>query len=243
MSISMKQADRSGSKRGSDERFLPVSWANKEDGTKNVSGKYICKVLDIRQNDTEQYGLGFFMDLEISKVIQGNSKRGTTDSYVKFPDNVVGHKKMPKAKARARELGKIQIAVAAALGRTASEADFVDDERYAASLSPGEGQKSPLAGSYVLIEAVPYVGQKGPTTYYEVFPAAEEDIADLDKAAEQPPKAAPAIEKKAAPSLVKKAAPFPPAPWAIHPEDSEVVWNEETGDMMSTEELRAQLAA
>lgn len=249
MAITMKGAER-GQKRGEDnERLLPVSWADKETGEKNVSGLYLVKVLNIRENETDNYGLGFFLDFEVAKAIKGGSKRGACDAFVKFPDNVTGHKKMPKAKARARELGKIQVAIAAVLGRTASEADIVDDDRYASALADGD-TPSPLAGRYFIIEAVPYVGKNGKTVYYECLPATDEDLEAAGlaqpKEGERPAVKAEEAEEaaaKKAPALPGKKGPKLPEGWAVHPDDADYVFNEETEEVIELEKLKARLAA
>lgn len=184
-------------------------------------GAHVVKILDMRENQGHK-GLAFIMDFE---VVEGPSGAGFQAGYVVMPDNVFPVQGFSIAQLKAKELGKIQVCVAAAYGYDANNAGLVDDAVYEKSIAR---PKSPLAGRLIKINAIPHTNKKGEErVFYEIFPYNPEGATQ----------AAPA--KPAAPSLPEKPSEpvFPPPGWTQHPDDPSYYYNE-TG-VLSEDELRA----
>lgn len=220
---------------------MPISRDTAEIGGQKFSkdkllpGRYRCRVLDVRSNDTRSQGEGYFIDFEVAEVISGESIVGTRSAFAVFPDAAKGSTAVPKNKAKALEEGKFIVAVAAVMGKTRDEVEYVTQARLDAAL---KRPKSPLAGRFITVISVPYVNKKGEdTSYLEIEPdaagGAEEPAAEEKPAKKQPPKPG------------KKAPAFPPAGWeAAEDKDGDVYYyNEELGESLYEDDLRAKLAA
>lgn len=188
-------------------------------------GEHICRVRDVREHNGYK-GNGFFIDFE---VVEGPSGVGFQSAYIVYPDNARGSAKVPVERARKLELGKIQVAVAACYGWDAKGAVQVTDPVYLASIAR---PVSPLRGRLIRVNSVSHTNQAGKqTVFYEVYPHL-----DGYEAAPAPAAAAPS----SAPSAPAAPATFPPAGWAVHPQNPAYYWK--GTECISESELRARAA-
>jgi hypothetical protein len=193
-------------------------------------GEHICRVRDVRENNGFK-GEGFFVDFE---VVSGPSGAGFQSAYIVYPKKARGNDKMTEEQAYARELGKIQRAVAACSGLTAKQQGEINDPRYQAAIAR---PVSPLKGRLIVVNAVRHVNvKKEETVYYELFP----HFGDVSAAV---PAAAPANTN--APALPVKAAKPPfaeamaAAGYVVHEEDSNFCHN--GVEVIELSELRTRL--
>lgn len=230
---------------------MPVNVGNAKIGGRKINkekleaGKYICEVENIRTKETRGNGDAFFLDFTVEKCItEDGSAPMTKGSYAVFPDDARGSAKLTKAEAKQLEEGKIIIAVAAVLGKSRDEAEFVTQEVFDKALATQKRPVSPLKGRKFVLEAVSYVAKTSgkQTVYYELYPMSVLDEVsedDAEPAVKEEPKA------KQPPKAAKKAV-FPPAPWqeAGKDEDGDVYyWNTESDETLYEADLRARLAA
>ncbi len=185
---------------------------------KFTPGYHVCKVVNIRE-ESGFHGTFFKIDLE---VVEGPTGVGEERTWMINPDNAKGSAKMPVAKARALDIGKIQAAVAACYGYTAANAGMVDDAGYRAALAKEDGTRSPLVGRLLVVKAVKYK-EDGIFLEFEPHPSAIQ-------AASSPTPSVPT-----APSAPAKA--FPPAGWTQHPENADYYYN--GSQVLSTAQLQA----
>lgn len=211
-------------------------------------GRHVCEIFDMRYEDTRGYGLAFFLDFDVRR---GPTPVGSRSTFEKYPDSVRPNgSDFTLEELKDREIGKIQVAIAAAAGFPADARHNVTNE-YAARATAyprnkaNPGQKSPFAGHLIIVDAVE---SKNGKIYYEILPYSEEAAADITEVIQ--PDAAPAAESSAPPPAArvgvpqlppKAAAVFPPAPWKIHPENDEYVYREDTGAFMTVAELKQTL--
>lgn len=214
-----------------------------EERAKLNAGRHIVRCLDVREYQTRNAGLGFFLDFE---VVEGPTQKGFKDSFCVCPENARTNGKLTLEQVKNLEYGKIQVAVAAVAGYVKEACGIVDDEYYERAIGEearkkDKNWKSPLAGSLFEIEAVEYTNkQNKKTVYYEVFPHLDEK-AHVDTAATKTQTKTEAPAAKAPPPAPKKAAPFPPSPWVVHPTDAAYVWNEKTDEVIEASELKQRL--
>jgi hypothetical protein len=215
-----------------------VEFGNQKIGKDKLSpGRYRCRVLDVRSNDTRSQGEGYFIDFEITEVLSGDSIVGTRSSYPVFPDSAKGSVAVPKDKAKSLEEGKFVVAVAACMGKTRDEVEFVTQARLDAAM---KRPKSPLAGRSIIVISVPYINKRGEdTSYLEIEPDLDGEKASEPVVEEKP-------KTKQPPKPGKKAAPqFPPAGWESAEDDDgdTYYYNEATGESLYEADLRAKVAA
>lgn len=194
-------------------------------------GRYVCRVIRIREESTRTYGLGFFLDFEVvtPAPFAGASEAGSRGSICYFPEDARGGGGLSKEQAYELENGKIQVAVAACLGLSREEAQKVNDDRYQAAVGP----KQPLTGNLFELACVPHVNKQGKkSSFYEMYPHGE-GAKPTSEAAKVTPKLPPK----------KVEAKFPPEGWDYHPEDRNYVFNEKTEECIEVAELKARLAA
>lgn len=223
-------------------------------------GRYLCRVVDIREQKGFR-GQGFWMDLE---VVKGPARPGREISRAIYPDKAKGNNKMSQEQVYAKEMGKIQLCVAAALGFGLDQVSEVDDEVYQASLGKGNkgeaGYKpSPLKGKFVVAVVKSYAKDDEPAeskTFMEIEPHTNEneefeEYVEPVSPAKKAPGAASAPAAQALKEAAKKAPPTPPkktyeqamaeAGFIVHPGDSDFAWNEETDEVVEHEELKVRL--
>jgi hypothetical protein len=216
------------------------------------AGDYLTEVLNLRWKADGFNAPRFFLDGKIiSPAPESGIPAGYEVAYSVCPDEARGGKGVTPAQAKAKDIGKIQVAVAACFGHPRSNASTVNQEAYEKAIS--QRPVSPLAGRLVVIKSVAYVGKNGPTSYLEVYPVsawkgeipagfAPVELPETKPApfeAKATPKAPPA-----APSVRRSpSAPFPPHPWKVHPEDPNYFWNEEddTQDPVHVDDLKKML--
>lgn len=213
-------------------------------------GRHLVRVVDMRQKETRECGFGFFLDFA---VVAGPTQVNFEDTFKVFPEMARAKGgKLTKAEVKALDEGKIQIAVAAVGGYIKEAAGVVNQEYFDKATAVEEREtdpeaRSPFVGALFEVECKGGSNDKGPYVYYEVLPyiADESVFGDVTKGAAPKTTAAPAATKaKAAPAIAKKAAPaFPPAGWAVHPDDADYVFNAETEECIEATELRTRLAA
>lgn len=216
---------------------MSISVANAEFGGKKFNkeklppGRYVCEVDDVRSSDTRTAGLGFFIDFHVVSVLQGEGELGYASSYQVYPNSARGSAKMPQSKAKALEEGKFVVAVAACMGKTRDEVEFVTQERFEAAL---KRPVSPLKGRKILVISQPYTNKMGvKTSFYEIEPF-------LGEVATEP------TGVRKAPARPAKSATFPPAGWELIPAENEgeedYFYNESSGETLYEDQLRALIA-
>ncbi len=193
-------------------------------------GAHVCRLLNVRIHNGFK-GKGFFIDFE---VVSGNTPAGTQSSFMVYPDKARGYGKMTDEQARAKDLGKMMVAVAACYGHKKEDSATVTQAVFDASVS----QPSPLAGRLIVVNCVGHTNQQGKqTSYYEILPfTGEQAVAALEsKPTAAAPKTAPAFKKAAAPA-------FPPAGWELHPEKGEngEIYYFNDSEVVEEAELRAR---
>lgn len=186
-------------------------------------GEHVCRVIDVRYKETRNKGTAFYLDFE---VVSGPTTPGFREALQYYPDNVqVNSSSLTRDELVEREIGKIQIAIAAA-GGWEKEARFNVTDEYAARATALEARKtnpnatSPLAGQLIVIECKPTTTGK---CFYEPRPF---------KGEQAPLVAAPAVAPKPT---------FPPEGWLVHPDNDDYLWNPSTGATAVVAEVRAQL--
>jgi hypothetical protein len=198
---------------------------NKYNTAKLLTGDHVCEIVNVREN-TGFHGTFFHLDM---KVIEGPSGAGFEFNWRINPDLAKGGAGMPVAKARALDLGKIQAAVAACYGLPANKAAEVSDAVYAASIA----QPSPLKGRKVRVSCRLVKGTTD-KTYYVIEPFGQPPASAAELA---PAPVAPAV-----PAAVSAPA-FPPAGWAVHPQNPAYYYKVGSNETPILEaELRARAA-
>lgn len=130
-------------------------------------GRHVVRVLDLREKVGFK-GEGFFMDFE---VVSGPTPAGFKAAQKIYPKKARGTDRLTDDEAQARELGKVQRSVAAALGLGADRQGEVTTPRYLRCIARGPNGVSFLAGRLVVVDARPHVNaKKENTVFYEVFP-------------------------------------------------------------------------
>jgi hypothetical protein len=198
-------------------------------------GEHICRVRDVRENNGFK-GEGFFVDFE---VVSGPSGAGFQSAYIVYPKKARGNDKMTEEQAFARELGKIQRAVAACSGLTAKQQGEINDARYQAAIAR---PVSPLKGRLIVVNAVRHVNvKKEETVYYELSPHFGDVSASVPAAApantNAPAKPGPALPVKAAkPAFVDAML---AAGYVLHEENADYCHN--GVEVIELSELRTRL--
>jgi len=204
----------------------------KANKTKLLPGTYECSVVNVKEVDSPMYGHGFVLELVVDS---GRERVGEPVDYSVFPDAPQKPSKMPPAKRRELDLGKVQKAVAAIHGLPETRAFEIDDNKYAAAIA---GPVSPLRGRKVILEAVPRVGADGqpdmnsPAYFYEVLPASVEPVTQVRPVA---PKA-PALPAKPKPPTLEMA--LKERGFEVHPDDADFVFNADTGEVIEISEFK-----
>ncbi len=227
---------------------MPISRSQVQFGGKGYSkeklkpGRYKCVVTEVRTNDTRSQGEGYFVDFEVAEALTPDaSKPGAPGSYAVFPDNAKGSAKMPKAKAKQMEEGKFVIAVAACMGKSRDEVEFVTQARLDAAvvgMSDKSPKVSPLNGKFITVISVPYTNaKKEETSYYDIEPFLD-GAASVEEETELPP------AKKAPPKGGKKSAPkFPPEGWETATDADGDTYYYNDDESLYEDDLRARIAA
>lgn len=205
---------------------------------KLLAGKHLVVCDDI--HECGERVKGFCLEFT---VVKGPSGAGFRSDGAYFPNEARAAGRMTAEMAKERELGKIQVAIAAVAGLPRARANEIDDDRYTAAI---ERPVSPLRGRQFVVDAVPHVNQKGETTvYYDYLPFdGTETFSDTP--------AAPVASVPKTLNVPKPLAPKPPAPPAkplttdqliakhgfkVHPDNEEYVFNAEGRCIAITEFL------
>jgi len=188
-----------------------------EEKKKLKPGTYVCVVSDCKLVDSPMLGQGFVLE---GVVESGPHDIGRQADFSVFPDAPRKPSRMPPAKARELDLGKIQRVVAAVYGLPAARQFEIDDAKFASATAK---PVSPLRGRKYIIEAIPRVGADGkpmlndPAYYYEITPFTNDSgLHGAAAKAAMPPKAPPLA--KTLESVLAVTG------FAVHPEDSDYVF-------------------
>jgi hypothetical protein len=162
-------------------------------------GDYVCTVLNIRDHHGFR-GHRFFLDFQVAEGPQ----EGFTHAVSYCPDDVKANPRLSPAELKAREVGKIQTACAAALGYGRDRSSIVSNAVFSAvAIKTSDAKtarevKSPAAGRKFILRSVRYEhatkrnadGTPHMSGYYEVLPyepAGQVDVSTLITAPSAPP--------------------------------------------------------
>jgi hypothetical protein len=177
-----------------------------------------------------------------------------------YPQNAQAAGGLSQEDVELKELGKVRTMLAAAMGYSGADGEFLSDEETGEAIVESivaaldSDEKSPLAGRLIVVEYDYYCSKKnkqaGNGEYglgCAIFPAENQE--PLPKAVVEntaPVKApkAPARPPTATPKPTPAAKPaFPPAGWTKHPESTDEATFYENGDgeVLTEDELRATI--